>query len=114
MAGRGHPAVGDVRAAERTSSAAAPTVASTTMAVTCPHCDEEIEVRVETQVAVAPLVHLPFATADEFALWLEASALSVEEFQRLPVYESHRDQLEPLVKTLAGSDEGEPAKVGPT
>jgi hypothetical protein len=79
------------------------------MAVTCPHCEEEIEVRIETQVGVAPVVRFPFATAEEFSLWLRASALSVEEFQRLPVYESHRDQLEPLVRTLAGSAEGERA-----
>ncbi len=75
--------------------------ASTSIAVTCPHCEEEIEVRIETQAAVAPLVKFPFATAQEFAVWLSASALSVEEFQRLPVYESHRDQLEPLVRAVS-------------
>jgi hypothetical protein len=100
-----------VQGAER-SSTEVPTVASTTMAVTCPHCEEEIEVRLETKAAVAPLVHLPFTTAEEFAHWLEASALSLEEFQQLPVYQSHRDQLEPLVRALAGSDGGEPAGVG--
>jgi hypothetical protein len=77
--------------------------APATVAVTCPHCDEEIEVRIETQATVAPLVKFPFATPQEFSVWLRASALSVEEFQRLPVYESHRDQLEPLVKAVAGS-----------
>jgi hypothetical protein len=81
---------------------------STTLAVTCPHCDEEIEVRLETKTAVGPLPRLPFATAEEFARWLEASALSVEEFQQLPVYESHRDRLEPLVRAVAGSDGGDP------
>lgn len=75
-------------------------VAAATVAVTCPHCEEEIEVRLETEAAVAPLVKLPFGTPDEFSHWLAASALSVEEFQRLPVYESHRDQLEPLVRAL--------------
>jgi hypothetical protein len=81
--------------------------ASTSMAVTCPHCEEEIEVRIETQAVVAPLVKFPFATAEEFSLWLSASALSVEEFQRLPVYESHREQLEPLVRAV--SADGTPA-----
>ncbi len=84
---------------ERRESAAA-SAGSATMTVTCPHCEEEIEVRIETQAAVAPRVRFPFATAEEFSLWLRASALSVEEFQRLPVYESHRAQLEPLVRAL--------------
>jgi hypothetical protein len=87
---------------ERRESAAA-SAGSATIAVTCPHCDEEIEVRIDTQAAVAPLVKFPFATVKEFSLWLRASALSIEEFQRLPVYESHRGQLEPLVRALAGS-----------
>jgi hypothetical protein len=101
--------MGRMEAADTQSSTTVPSEASTTMAVTCPHCEEEIEVRIETQAAVAPLMKFPFATAEEFTLWLRASALSVEEFQRLPVYESHRDQLEPLVRTLAGSAEGEHA-----
>ena len=87
-------------------------VGSATVAVTCPHCEEEIEVRIETEAVVAPMVKLPFATAEEFSRWLTASALSVEEFQRLPVYESHRAQLEPLVRAVASSAEGEPARVG--
>jgi hypothetical protein len=84
-------------------------VAASTVAVTCPHCEEEIEVRIETEAAVAPLVKLPFATPEEFSHWLAASALSVEEFQRLPVYESHRAQLEPLVEAVAASGDGEAA-----
>ena len=79
-------------------------MAAATMAVTCPHCEEELEVRIETEASVAPRVKLPFATPDEFSHWLAASALSVEEFQRLPVYESHRDQLEPLVRALGSAD----------
>jgi hypothetical protein len=106
MAGDGDP-VG--RAADTRSSTKVGSAASTTMAVTCPHCEQEIEVRIQTQAAVAPHVNFPFATAEEFSLWLRASALSVEEFQCLPVYESHRDQLEPLVRALTGSAEGEPA-----
>ena len=63
-----------------------------------PHCEAEIEVRLETQAAVAPPLRLAFASVAEFALWLKASRLSVDEFRRLPVYEWHRDQLEPLVR----------------
>lgn len=81
-------------------------VAATTVAVTCPHCDEEIEVRIRAEATVAPLVKLPFATAEEFSHWLAASALSVEEFQRLPVYESHRDQLEPFVRAVGAAGSG--------
>jgi hypothetical protein len=44
---------------------------------------------------------LPFATKEEFAQWLKASRLSVEEFRRLPAYEWHRDQLEPLMEAVA-------------
>jgi hypothetical protein len=73
------------------------------MAVTCPHCEEEIEVRIESQAAVTPRTTLPFTNAEEFALWLKASSLSLDEFQRLPVYEWQRDQLEPLVRALADS-----------
>lgn len=94
-------------AGDRVSGVEPVPASSTTVAVTCPHCEEEIEVRIETQAAVAPLVKFPFATAQEFSVWLSASALSVEEFQRLPVYESHRDQLEPLVKAVSAN--GEPA-----
>jgi hypothetical protein len=90
------------------------TVTSTAMVVTCPHCEAEIEVQLQAHAAVAPPAKLPFASADEFALWLKASALSVEEFQRLPVYEWHRDQLEPLVKALADAGDGQPANVRTT
>jgi hypothetical protein len=76
-------------------------MASPTMTVTCPHCEAEIELRIETQAAIAPRFELPFATVAEFAEWLKASRLSVEEFKRLPVYEWHRDQLEPLMRALA-------------
>jgi hypothetical protein len=75
------------------------------MTVTCPHCDAAIEVRIETQAAVAPALRLPFATEEEFAQWLKASRLSVDEFKRLPFYEWHRDQLEPLTKVVSGDAE---------
>jgi acetylornithine deacetylase/succinyl-diaminopimelate desuccinylase-like protein len=77
------------------------------MTVICPHCEAEIDVRIETEAAVAPPLRLPFATKDEFAQWLKASRLSVEEFKRLPAYEWHRDQLEPLMKAVADDAEDE-------
>jgi hypothetical protein len=79
------------------------------MPVTCPHCEAEIEVRIETQAAVAPALRLPFATEEEFAQWLKASRLSVDEFRRLPFYEWHRDQLEPLTRAVAEDAEDETA-----
>jgi hypothetical protein len=92
----------------------APSMASTRLALTCPHCDAEIEVRIQTRAAVAPPLKQPVATAEEFSGWLKASRLSVEEFQRLPAYEWHRDQLEPLVKTVTDDTEGETAERGTT
>jgi hypothetical protein len=82
-------------------------MASATMTVTCPHCEAEIEVRFETQAAVAPPLKLSFANVGEFAQWLKASRLSVDEFRQLPVYEWHRDQLEPLVRAVANDGEDE-------
>jgi hypothetical protein len=79
-------------------------------ALTCPHCEAEIEVRIETQAAIAPPLKLPFATEDEFAQWLKASRLSVDEFMRLPFYEWHRDQLEPLTRALTDEAEDETAE----
>jgi hypothetical protein len=84
-------------------------MASTTMRATCPHCDGEIDVRVETHAAVAPPMQLSFATADEFAQWLKASRLSFEEFKRLPLYEWHRDQLEPLTSAVVKDSPDETA-----
>jgi hypothetical protein len=84
-------------------------MASTTMRATCPHCDAEIEVRIETQAAVVPPLRLAFATVEEFAQWLRASRISVDEFRRLPVYEWHRDQLEPLTRALADAADEETA-----
>ena len=71
------------------------------MTATCPYCEAEIEVRLETQAAVAPPLRLAFASVAEFALWLKASRLSVDEFRRLPVYEWHRDQLGPPTRAVA-------------
>src|SRR5436190_3977475 len=85
-------------------------MARTTMTVTCPHCEAEIEVRIETQAALAPPVRLPFATEEEFAQWLKASRFSVDEFRRLPFYEWHRDHLEPLTRAVADDAEDERAE----
>jgi acetylornithine deacetylase/succinyl-diaminopimelate desuccinylase-like protein len=85
-------------------------MAPTTTTVTCPHCEAEIDLRIETQAAVAPLLELPFATVEEFAQWLKASGLSVEDFKRLPAYEWHRDQLEPLTRALTERAEDEAAE----
>jgi hypothetical protein len=41
---------------------------------------------------------------------LKASRLSVDEFKRLPFYEWHRDQLEPLTRALADEAEDETAE----
>jgi uncharacterized protein YfaT (DUF1175 family) len=77
------------------------------MIVTCPHCGAEIDVRIETQATVVPSLKLAFASVAEFAQWLKASRLSVDEFRQLPVYQWHRDQLEPLVRAVANDAEDE-------
>jgi hypothetical protein len=82
-------------------------MALSTMTVTCPHCEAEIEVRFEIRAAVAPPLKLSFGSVAEFAQWLKASRLSVDEFRKLPVYEWHRDQLEPLVRAVADDAEDE-------
>jgi hypothetical protein len=73
-------------------------MARTTMTIACPHCEAEVEVRIETQAALALPLKLPFATGEELAQWLKASGFSIDEFRRLPFYEWHRDQLEPLTR----------------
>jgi hypothetical protein len=82
-------------------------MALTPLTVTCPHCEAEIEVRIETQAAVVPPLKLSFASVAEFSQWLKASRLSVDEFRQLPVYEWHRDQLEPLARAVANDAEDE-------
>jgi hypothetical protein len=77
--------------------------------VTCPHCEGELEVRFETQAAVGPPLKLPFANEEEFAQWLKASGLSVDDFKQLPAYEWHREQLEPLTRAVAAKAEQESA-----
>jgi hypothetical protein len=84
-------------------------MASTTLTTTCPHCDAAIEVRIETHAAVVPPLKVPFATEKEFAQWLEASRLSIDEFRQLPVYKWHREQLEPLTRAVAADAADEPA-----
>jgi hypothetical protein len=55
---------------------------------------------------------LSFATEEEFAEWLKASRLTIDEFKRLPIYEWHRDQLEPL--TRARGDESRAGQSSPS
>jgi hypothetical protein len=59
-----------------------------------PHCEAEIEVRLETQAAVAPPLRLAFASVPAFALWLKASRLSVDD-SAVAGLRVDRDQLEP-------------------
>jgi hypothetical protein len=84
-------------------------MASIRMTMTCPHCGEGVELRMEMQGALVPHLKLQFATVEEFATWLKASRLSVDEFRRMPAYEWHRDQLEPFVRTVADRAEDETA-----
>jgi hypothetical protein len=81
----------------------------TTTTVSCPHCEAEIEVRIETQAALAPSLKLPFSTPDEFTRWLKASRISIDEFKRLPLYQWHHDQLEPFIRALGSDPEDEAA-----
>ena len=83
-------------------------MARTTVTATCPHCEAEIEVRVETEAEVATPFVPPFTSEQEFERWLKASRLTVEEVKRLPFYEWHRDQLEPLTRAL-GEDAADEA-----
>jgi hypothetical protein len=62
-----------------------------------PHCEAEIEVRLEAQAALAPPLRLAFASVPAFALWLKASRLSVDD-SAVAGLRVDRDQLEPLVR----------------
>jgi hypothetical protein len=64
----------------------------------CPHCQAELEIRVEVKAAVIPTLRLHFDSRTEFEQWLRASMLTLDEFEALPVYEWHREELEPLVR----------------
>ena len=68
------------------------------VSLVCPHCQAELQVRVEVKAAVVSPLRLCFDNTAEFEEWLRASALTLEEFETLPVYEWYREQLEPLVR----------------
>jgi hypothetical protein len=57
-----------------------------------------LEVRVEVKAAVVSPLRLRFDSRAGFEEWLRASSLTLDEFETLPVYEWHREELEPLVR----------------
>jgi hypothetical protein len=71
-----------------------------TGSVLCAHCEEQVDVRIEVEATVAPPLKLHFPSPDAFADWLRASNFTLSEFQRLSLYNWHRDELEPLVDAL--------------
>ena len=64
----------------------------------CPHCQAELDVGVEVKAAVVSPLRLRFDSTAAFEQWLRASGLTLDEFETLPVYEWHREELEPLVR----------------
>ena len=68
------------------------------VSLVCPHCQAELEVRVEVEAAVVSPLRLRFDSRAQFEEWLCASGLTLDEFETLPVYEWHREELEPLVQ----------------
>ena len=68
------------------------------VSLVCPHCQAELEVHVEVKAAVVPPLRLRFDSRAAFEEWLRVSGLTLDEFETLPVYEWHRDELEPLVR----------------
>ena len=68
--------------------------------VVCPRCHTQLNVQVEVRASVVPPLKLRFQSPDEFAHWLRASGFTVQEFERLPVYEWYRDDFEPLLDPL--------------
>jgi hypothetical protein len=61
-----------------------------------------LEVRVEVKTAVVSPLRLSFDSRAAFEQWLRASGLTLDEFETLPVYEWHREELEPLVRASRG------------
>ncbi len=68
------------------------------VSLVCPHCQADLEVRVEVKAAIVSPLRLRFDSRAEFEEWLHASGLTLEEFETLPVYEWYRKELEPLVR----------------
>jgi hypothetical protein len=80
-----------------------------TVSVVCPHCEAGLDVRVELRAAVVPPLKLHFRSPDELTRWLRASRLTLQEFERLPVYEWYRDEFEPLLDALRQRQASVPA-----
>jgi hypothetical protein len=64
----------------------------------CPHCQAQLDVRVEVKAAVVSPLQLHFDNTAAFEQWLRASGLTLDEFETLPVYEWYREELEPFVR----------------
>jgi hypothetical protein len=61
-------------------------------------------VRVEATAVAPSRPH--FEDADGLVAWLRASRLTIEEFQRLPFYAWHEDDLAPLVREVTERQSG--------
>jgi hypothetical protein len=87
-------------------------VSSDQVSLVCPHCQAELDVRVKVKAAVVSPLRLHFDSGEAFEQWLQASGLTLDEFETLPIYEWYREELEPLVRA---SREARPvAAPGPT
>lgn len=71
--------------------------------VTCPHCQQLVNLNVTLTVAAESLTQpLRFETSKAFQAWLDASRLTVSEFRELPIYQAHPEQFDPLIDGLYG------------
>jgi len=75
-------------------------MAGSTVPVICPQCEAQLQVRVEVQAAAVPPLKLHLRSPDALAEWLRASGFTLQEFERLPVYNWYHDEFEPLVDAL--------------
>jgi hypothetical protein len=69
-----------------------------------------LEVRVEVKASVVSPLRLHFDSGVAFEQWLQASGLTLDEFETLPIYDWYREELEPLVRA---SREARPALTAP-
>ena len=76
------------------------------VSLVCPHCQAELDVRVEIKAAVVSPLRLRFESRTAFEQWLQASGLSLDEFEALPVYEWYREELEPFVRASRDRRDG--------
>jgi hypothetical protein len=75
------------------------------VSLVCPHCHAELDVRVEVKAAAVPSLGLHFDGRAEFEEWLRASRLTLDEFETLPVFGWHAEELEPLVQASRAARE---------